>query len=149
VAERAAVTIASADRERVRSSLPDNASKWSKSDFAQASNVVGLMLDQAVAVGTFSINKRTPAWEKYWIDSEAIKRKIQNQDRKPAAFVRAPNFLRFHLMGGASSLVFGHARFRTRSRQSSSTPQVALRFPTTSSSTTTFRVRRTTTCFAP
>ena len=111
----AAVTLPTADLDRVRSRL-SGTSKWSESGLSQASNMVDLMTKHAVAVGIVTVNKRTPAWDKFWVDSVAIERTIKKQDGKPAGFVRAPNVLRFYLMGTAAVIGFSRAQFRTRTQ---------------------------------
>ena len=115
-ATAAAVVVATSELAHVRDCLPEDVDKWARTDFARATEMVDVMIDNALAVGAFSINKRTPAWEKYWVDSLGLENLLRSQDGKAAGFLRAPNFLRFHLMGGAASVAFGHAHWRTRTK---------------------------------
>lgn len=115
-ATAAAVVVATSDLGHVRASLPQGGRKWAQTDFARASEMVDAMIRHALAVGAFSVNKRTPAWEKYWVDSLDLENLLRRQDGKAAGFLRAPNFLRFHLMGGAASVAFGHAHWRTSAK---------------------------------
>ena len=110
----AAVTFSTYDVQKVRSQLPAGLGKWRDTTVAEASAIVDFIIEHSVAVGIFSVNKRTAAWEKYWQDSLDIEDLIRRQDGGRAGFVRAPNFLRFHLMGGATSVSFGHAFHRTK-----------------------------------
>ena len=108
------VVLATSTLDDVRMSLPLNVGKWGQTDFAGASAMVDVMVQHSLAVGALSVNKRTPAWEKFWDDSLRIENLIRSQDHKAAGFVRAANFLKFHLMGGAANIAFGRAHWLTR-----------------------------------
>lgn len=112
----AAVTLVAAALDSVRASLPQDSGKWSGTDLSRATRMVDLMIAHAVAVGALSVNKQTPAWQKYWDDSLALETLIRAQDGRAAGFLRAPNVLRFHLMGGSAAVAFGHANHRTQHR---------------------------------
>lgn len=77
--------------------------------------MVDFLIEHATSIGAFSVNKNTPAWGRFWDDSLRIESVIRSQDGKKAGFVRAPNFLRFHLMSSAAVIAFARAHWQTRS----------------------------------
>lgn len=112
----AAVAVPTDALPGMRTALAANTGKkWAQTDFTGADAIVDVLIEHAVAVGAFTVNKSTPAWDKFWDDSLRIENLIRSQDGKKAGFVRAPNVLRFHLMGEAATIAFGRAHWRTRS----------------------------------
>jgi hypothetical protein len=83
--------------------------KWGRCQFEHAEHVVDYLASQAVAVSVVSVNRSTPQWLQFEQDAIVLQSAIVKQSRRVAGWVKAPNFLKFLLLGSACSVAIGHA----------------------------------------
>lgn len=105
----AAVVISTASIDRVRNQLPKPLPKWKGCTAQDARSVVNLLLQEAIAIGVFSINRDTVAWRQFWEDAKPLQNAIVAQDNSPAGFVKPANVMVFQMIGGAAAVGGGHA----------------------------------------
>lgn len=83
--------------------------KWGSCQLEHAEHVVDYLASQAVAVSVVSVNRSTPQWLQFEQDANLLQSAIVKQSRRVAGWVKAPNFLKFILLGSACSVATGHA----------------------------------------
>jgi hypothetical protein len=93
----------------IANQMPQHLPKWQACSEHDAANAVDLLIEEAVSVGIFSLNKDTDAWRKFWKDAEPLQTAIVKQDRRPAGFIKPANVMAFSLIGGACAVATGHA----------------------------------------
>lgn len=91
--------------------------KWGQCRSEHAEHVVDYLASQAVAVSVVSVNRSTPQWLRFEQEAKVLQGAIVKQSKQVAGWVKAPNFLKFLLLGSACAVATGYAlRVDPRSR---------------------------------
>lgn len=83
--------------------------KWGKCQFEHAEHVVDYLASQAIAVSVVRVNRATPQWVRFEQQANLLQSAIVTQSKRVAGWVKAPNFLKFLLLGSACAVATGHA----------------------------------------
>lgn len=98
------VAIAADRADYVRSLLPPSLPKWGQCTFAQAKEIGMIVARECLAMVATTLNLETPAWHKFWEDSEAHQFMLSRLERGKAGVLKPANIARIAaLIEGANS----------------------------------------------
>ncbi len=83
--------------------------KWGRCGLEHAEHVVDFLASQATSIGIVSVNRDTPQWLQFEREAAELQNAIVLQSRRVAGWAKAPNLLKFILLGSGCAVATGHA----------------------------------------
>lgn len=83
--------------------------KWGRCNVDHAEHVVDYLASQAVAIGVVSVNRDTDRWRHFELDASLMQLAIAKHSKGVAGWAKAPNLLKFLLLGSVCAVTMGHA----------------------------------------
>jgi hypothetical protein len=83
--------------------------KWGKCEYQHAEHIVDFLASQAVSIAVISIDRETDEWKTFESDATILQDAIVLTSKKVAGWVKAPNVLKFILLGSGCAVATGHA----------------------------------------
>jgi hypothetical protein len=105
----AAVALPTSELADIRMLLPAGLPKWGRCTLEEAKVAAQILEAKAVAVVIVSINKDTPAWQKFIEDEALLHSQIASESKRAAGWAKASVLLTFELLVQACFMATAHA----------------------------------------
>lgn len=83
--------------------------KWGQCEYQHAEHIVDFLVSQALSVAVVSVDRETDEWKTFESDATTLQEAIVLTSKKVAGWVKAPNVLKFILLGSGCAVATGHA----------------------------------------
>lgn len=83
--------------------------KWGRCNYQHAEHIVDFLASQAVSIAVIAVDRETDEWKVFESDAVALQKAILLTSKKVAGWVKAPNVLKFILLGSGCAMATGHA----------------------------------------
>lgn len=103
------VAIAADRADHVRSLLPPGLPKWGKCTFAHAKEVGQILARECLAACAVTRDLATPAWQRFWKDSEDHESMVYRLQGGKAGLLKAANLARTYALMDGATAASGHA----------------------------------------
>jgi hypothetical protein len=91
-------------RKRGTRSLP----KWRDATDSDVDRVINFLGSEALSIAVLSLDKKTPAWDRFWTEGIATHQRLSDQARGSIGILKPALLVKFALFGQASMLAVGH-----------------------------------------
>ena len=98
----AALAMPTRNVDLVRQALPPCTPKWSESSLSEASTVVDVALEHAVAAIVLQLHKIHQIWSQFWQDGANCHHRMSSKERSRVGFVKPATVIRYAIFGACS-----------------------------------------------
>lgn len=110
----AGVALAADRADHVRGLWPSGLPQWARCTFAQAKQVGQILARECLAIGAFTFDLATPAWQRLWEDSAAHEHMLNRLQGGKAGMLRPANIARTIALIHGATVASGHAAYLSK-----------------------------------